>query len=137
MTTSSDTPPLILAVDDDPAILDVLRELLSDEGYRVLTAGDGAEASRLATSEDVGLVLLDLTMPLFDAADFCRDYRAGGGRAPIVLVTAAQPDKVAGAVEACRADDVILKPFMIDEVIETVAGLVRDAAAPRDGDVQA
>jgi DNA-binding response OmpR family regulator len=117
--------PLVLVADDDPGIRDVLSEILALDGYRVLLAGDGAAALGLAASESPDLILLDLTMPLFDASDFCRTYRGTGGRAPIVLVTAANPDAVEAATVACRADAAILKPFAIDEVLATVAGLLR------------
>jgi two-component system, OmpR family, response regulator VanR len=61
--------PTILVVDDDPELRELLDVLLADEGYRVLLAAHGSEALNLATSEDVDLIVLDLVMPLFDAAD--------------------------------------------------------------------
>ena len=75
----------------------------------------------LATSDDVDLILLDVVMPLFDAADFCRAYRDAGGQAPVVLVTASNPDEADKAVEACGAVGCIRKPFEIDTVLTTVA----------------
>jgi DNA-binding response OmpR family regulator len=117
-------PHLVLVVDDDPDIRDVLQAILADEGFRVQVAGDGAAALDLATSNTPDLILLDLVMPLFDAADFCRTYRDAGGRAPIVLITAADSAMIDGATVACRAAGAIAKPFAIDEVLEMVARLL-------------
>lgn len=115
----------ILVADDDAEIREVLGLILTDEGYRALLAANGAEALALATSETVDLVLLDVIMPLFDASDFCRAYRDRGGQAPVVLITAANADDIARAVEACDAADHIRKPFEIDTVLMTVARFVR------------
>jgi CheY-like chemotaxis protein len=115
----------ILVTDDDAGIRDVLRMILADEGYRALPASNGTEALALATSEQVDLILLDVVMPLFDAADFCRAYRDAGGHAPVILVSASNPDEIARAVEACGAADHIRKPFEIDTVLIAVARFVR------------
>lgn len=114
-------PPLILVADDDPDILDVLSEILADEGHRVQTAAHGAEALDLALAEVPDLVLIDLMMPVLDGAGFCRAYRDAGGRAPIVLITAAEPSRLPELVESSGANGCIVKPFTIDEILATIA----------------
>ena len=123
MDTHPTRRPPILVVDDDAGIRDLLELLLSGEGYRVLVAGDGAAAFDLATAEDVDLILLDVVMPLFDAAGFCRAYRATCGTAPVVLISAAPPDVVDAAMEASGAAAAIRKPFEVDELLGIVARL--------------
>jgi CheY-like chemotaxis protein len=68
-----------------------------------------------------------------DGAAFCRAYRERGGRAPVVLITAASEGAVADAVEACGADGSIAKPFEIDEVLSTIERLLpAPASSPTD-----
>jgi DNA-binding response OmpR family regulator len=119
-----DDPPVVLVADDDPGIRDVLAAMLSDDGYRALVAADGDEALALADSDPPDVILLDLVMPLFDAAGFCRTYRERGGTAPVVLISAAPPDDVEAAVAPCGAASWILKPFDVDVVLRTVRCLV-------------
>lgn len=116
--------PPVLVVDDDPGIRDVLAAVLSDGGYRVLVAADGDEALALADGDPPDVILLDLVMPLFDAAGFCRAYRERGGTAPVVLISAAPPDDVEAAVAPCGAAAWILKPFDADELLRQVRELV-------------
>lgn len=99
--------------------------ILTDEGYRVLLASDGAAALDLATSEAPDLSLLDLTMPLFDAAIFCLAYRDGEGTAPVVLNTTSQLPDIEMTVAAYAAAAFIGKPFEIEELLATVARLLR------------
>ena len=116
--------PLVLVAEDEPAIRLVLEDLLSDEGYRVQTAADGAAALDIAERDEPAVILLDLGLPLLDGPEFCRAYREGGGEAPVVLVTAANQAIVETAMEACGAAAYIPKPFTIEAVLETVARLV-------------
>lgn len=73
---SASTLGHILVVEDDADLLEVLKFVLEDEGYRVSTAKDGAEALALAASEDVSLVLLDITMPDIDGVEVAKRLRA-------------------------------------------------------------
>jgi CheY-like chemotaxis protein len=112
--------PLILVAEDDQALREIFHELLDDEGYRTIMATNGAEALALALGETPALILLDLDLPLLDGPSFCRAYRERGGAAPIVLVTAANPETVKEALGACGAVAYILKPFEIERVLDTI-----------------
>src|SRR5690349_8357971 len=103
--------PHILVTEDDDTIRDVLALLLEDEGFSVLQAADGYEGLRLAQAHNFDLILMDLAMPKFDGEDFCRRYREQGGITPVILLTAANQEDVAAAVETCSAIGYIAKPF--------------------------
>jgi two-component system, NtrC family, response regulator AtoC len=111
----------ILVIDDDAAIREVLEMLLGDEGYQVAMASNGDHGLDLASNTYFDLILIDLMMPGLGSAEFCRAYRAGGGSAPVILVTAARPADIATAVQRCGAVAYLPKPFVIDAVLETVA----------------
>jgi CheY-like chemotaxis protein len=117
---SPTSDPVLLVVDDNDDIRSVLTMLLAEEGYEVLEAGDGTEALDLALARAVDLIVLDYTMPGMDGAELCSAYRARGGRVPILLLTAANPEDAARAQEACGAVDCIGKPFELDHVLATI-----------------
>ena len=122
--------PLILVVDDDREIRDLFEILLSDEGYHVITAVDGAQALRRARDERPDLILLDLMMPRVDGVAFSRAYREHGGRAPVILITATAPDHLAAVVEASGVVACIPKPFDVVDVLTTIASYVHRDSSP-------
>src|SRR5215211_2187057 len=89
--------PVILVAEDDCALSELFDSLLTDEGYRVMTAADGVAALAIGERSRPAVILLDLNLPLMDGPELCRAYREGGGAAPVVLVTAADPTSVAEA----------------------------------------
>jgi DNA-binding response OmpR family regulator len=78
----------ILVVDDDPNSLDIAGRLLQRQGYRIRTAGSGEECLRIATSEPIHLLLLDVMMPGMDGFAVCEALRDAGKQIPIILLTA-------------------------------------------------
>ncbi|MGW4215238.1 response regulator transcription factor [Lentzea sp. NPDC004789] len=113
----------LLVVDDDPDVRDSLRRSLEFEGYEVTTAADGAEALRLLTGVD--LAILDLMMPVLDGSEACRRMRAAGERLPVLMLTArdALGDKVTGL--DAGADDYLVKPFALEELLARVRALLK------------
>jgi two-component system response regulator MprA len=113
----------LLVVDDDPDVRDSLRRSLEFEGYEVTTAADGAEALRLLTGVD--LAILDLMMPNVDGSEACRRLRAAGERLPVLMLTArdALGDKVTGL--DAGADDYLVKPFALEELLARVRALLK------------
>jgi|WetSurMetagenome_2_1015567.scaffolds.fasta_scaffold162725_2 DNA-binding response OmpR family regulator len=105
----------ILLVDDDESLRQVLSQYLTQEGYRVIAAGSGAEALKLFYSERPGAVLLDLMMPGMDGWEVCARLRELSD-APILLVTArtSQEDKLRGF--RLGIDDYLSKPFSLAEL---------------------
>ncbi|HET9496242.1 MAG TPA: response regulator transcription factor [Chloroflexia bacterium] len=126
------TAGTILVVDDEPGIVTIVRDYLDRAGFRVLTAGDGETALRLARTERPSLVLLDLMLPGLDGLDVTRALRqdpATGGL-PLIMLTARvdESDRVAGL--ELGADDYITKPFSPREVVARVRAVLRRAAGP-------
>lgn len=123
----------ILVVDDEPQIRRVMRATLTTQGYSIVEARDGQEALEKLRSEKPDLVLLDMNMPVMDGLQACREIRAGSG-VPIIMLTvrSAEKDKVR-ALDA-GADDYVVKPFGIQELLARIRAALRRSA---QGEVQA
>lgn len=112
----SGVPPRVLVADDDPAIRRALR-LMLEGAYRVDEAGDGAEALRRFEADGADLVLSDLQMPGLSGLELLRRVKALDDTAAFIILTGA--GTVENAVQALRqkADDYLVKPFNVDEVL--------------------
>jgi len=117
---SGSVPATILVVDDDEELRASLRRGLSLEGYRVTLAADGEEALRHARERLPELVVLDVMMPGLDGLEVARRLRAADETLPIILLTArdAVPDRVAGLESG--ADDYLVKPFALEELLARI-----------------
>ncbi len=114
----------ILVVDDEPQIRRVLRSTLSRQGYVITEAKTGEEALQSLRKERPDLVLLDMNMPGMGGIEACREIRRASD-APIIMLTVrnAESDKVA-ALDA-GADDYVVKPFGIDELLARIRAALR------------
>ncbi len=116
----------LLIVDDDPSILDALRFLFEDEGYRVQTSekGDYAESLRDESGGLPDLIVLDILLSGKDGRAICRMLKdqASTRHIPIVMISA-YPDAYASAA-AVGANAFVAKPFAIEEMLATVAALL-------------
>lgn len=128
--------PLVLVVEDEAALVTLLRYNLERAGFRVAEAGDGDEAMVLAKEEPPDLVLLDWMLPLTSGLEVCRQLRRlkATRSVPIILLTARseETDKVRGLDSG--ADDYITKPFSPSELIARVRALLRRARPELSGD---
>jgi two-component system alkaline phosphatase synthesis response regulator PhoP len=120
----------ILVVDDEPHIIEVVRDYLKQAGYRVLTARDGRTALTIARHEHPDLVVLDLMLPGgIDGLDVCRSLRQDPALAdvPIIMLTARieETDRLIGL--ELGADDYVTKPFSPREVVARVRAVLRRA----------
>jgi two-component system response regulator MprA len=113
----------VLVVDDDPGVRASLDRALSHEGYQVIVAGDGMTALDRVAECDV--MVLDLTMPHLGGLDVCRRMREEGDDTPILVLTArhSTADRVVGL--DAGADDYLVKPFALDELLARLRVLVR------------
>ncbi len=111
----------VLVVDDDPAILTTVSEILQFEGYAVRTATNGAEALRLVEHARPWLVLLDMRMPVMDGWGFARALRARGIDVPIVVMTAAADSR--RWAEEIGAAGHVAKPFELLDLVGAVERL--------------
>ena len=122
----------LLVVDDDPDVRDSLRRALGYAGYAVATAVNGADALASVSRSPVDLIILDVLMPMLDGFDTCRALRERGNATPVIVLTArdAVDDRVTG-LEA-GADDYLVKPFALRELLARVNALLRRAQPVRD-----
>ncbi len=116
----------ILVVDDEPSIVDVLTYNLTKAGHQPLVARDGERALELARSERPDLVILDLMLPGIDGLEVCRRLRKDG-ELPIIMLTAKDEeiDRVVGL--ELGADDYVVKPFSVRELMARVKSVLRRA----------
>jgi CheY-like chemotaxis protein len=108
----------ILVVDDDPAILATVSDILSFEGYRVQTATNGAEALASIQRQKPALLLLDMRMPVLDGWGVARRLRESGIELPILVMTAAQNARK--WAEEIGAAGYVEKPFELPELLDAV-----------------
>ena len=122
----------LLVVDDDPDVRDSLRRALGYAGYAVATAANGADALSSVSRSPVDLIILDVLMPMLDGFDTCRALRKRGNATPVLVLTArdAVDDRVTG-FEA-GADDYLVKPFALRELLARVNALLRRTQPVRD-----
>ena len=121
----------VLLVDDDRALRDAVGRALRLEGYDVVLATDGPEALRHHARERVDLVVLDVSMPSMGGVEVCRRIRASGAPTAVLMLTARDgiPERVAGL--DAGADDYLVKPFALDELLARVRAGVRRSGVAR------
>ena len=122
----------ILVVEDNVKLAASLKKGLQQEGYAVDVALDGSEGQRMADTEEEGYdaIVLDLMLPGIDGMTICRNIRAAGSRAPVLILTARGdlPDRVEGL--DAGADDYLAKPFAFEELAARIRALLRRPAVP-------
>ncbi|KAB2349089.1 response regulator transcription factor [Actinomadura rudentiformis] len=133
--TQGAAPARILIVDDEPAVRESLVRSLEFEGYAVTEAADGAMALDRVSRDEPDLVVLDVLMPRMDGLTACRRMRAQGATMPVLMLTARDMvgDRVTGL--DAGADDYLVKPFELDELLARIRALLRRSAmaAPAGG----
>src|SRR5689334_6024294 len=119
----------VLVVDDDTTVRDSIDRALRVNGFQVTLAGDGREALDRMARSPFDAVILDVLMPGVDGLAVCRSLRGTGNSVPILMLTArdAVPDRVTG-LEA-GADDYLVKPFAVQELIARLRALTRRAGS--------
>ena len=115
----------ILAVDDDPGVLDVVAYALESEGFQVERAEDGEGALFAAGTREFDVVVLDVMLPDVSGTEVCRRLREAGNPVPVVMLTAkdAEIDRVLGL--ELGADDYVTKPFSKTELVSRVRAILR------------
>jgi DNA-binding response OmpR family regulator len=116
--------PTILIVEDEDTVREVVSEGLQSEGYEVLVANNGLDGLRQAREADPDLILLDLMLPEMDGLSVCRALRRNSD-VPIIMLTArgTEMDKIAGLETG--ADDYVVKPFSLGELLARIRSLLR------------
>jgi two-component system, OmpR family, response regulator MprA len=115
----------VLVVDDDPDVRDAVETALELEGHNVTTAPDGLEALKRLGQAEFDAVVLDVLMPNLDGFEVCRRLRTAGNRIPVLILTArdSEEDTIHGL--DLGADDYLVKPFALGELLARVRALLR------------
>lgn len=116
--------PVVLIVDDEPALCQVLTVLLEEEGFSVITASDGDEGLRMALEQRPDLVLLDIMLPRTDGREVCRRLREVSDVPIIMLTCMSTPEEKVGRL-ADGADDYVSKPFDNNELVARLRAVLR------------
>jgi len=118
----------VLVVEDDPRVARLVERALNEAGHRAETAPDGPDGLTRAQSGAFDVVVLDVMLPEMDGLTVCRTMRQQGVRTPVILLTArdAVPDRVRGL--DAGADDYLVKPFALEELLARVRALGRRAS---------
>lgn len=118
-------PSRVLVVEDDPQVRQAVERILVLEGHEVTTAVDGGKALDLLSTTRFDAIVMDVMMPFVDGLTACRELRHRGDRTPLLMLTARHEvgDRVAGL--DAGADDYLVKPFAVDELLARVRALLR------------
>jgi two-component system response regulator MprA len=116
---------LVFIVEDDPSVRTAVERVMSLEGYRTEVSPNGADALERIGAMRPDVAIVDVMMPFIDGLEVCRRLRARGDRTPVLLLTARHEvgDRVAGL--DAGADDYLVKPFAVDELLARVRALLR------------
>ena len=125
MTLASNSQNTIVLAEDDPSVRAAVQRVLELEGYSVVAVKDGRAALDTIIANPPHAAVLDVMMPFADGLTVCRELRHRGNRTPVLLLTARHEvgDRVAGL--DAGADDYLVKPFAVDELLARVRALLR------------
>jgi two-component system response regulator RegX3 len=132
-TYTAEEMPKVLVVEDEPSLVEALEFALAEEGFRVVSTGDGQTSLSLFEREHPDLVLLDLMLPSLSGTEICKQIRADSA-VPIIMLTArdSEIDKVVGL--EVGADDYVTKPFSMRELLARVKAVMRRTGDTVDAD---
>jgi len=115
----------LLLVEDDPRVARLVNQALAEAGYETMVVNDGLAALASAEGGDFDLIILDILLPHLDGLEVCRRLREQRVRTPILMLTARDrvPDRVRGL--DAGADDYLVKPFAVEELLARLRALAR------------
>ncbi len=121
----------ILVIDDEPNIVQTLRDRLEMNDYEVVTAGNGKEGLKKALQEKPDVILLDVIMPVMDGHEMLEVLRKqpGGNFSSVIMLTARSQTQDIARANACGIDDYIVKPFDLSELLEKIEVVVESRKA--------
>lgn len=119
----------VLIVEDDESVARFLTQAMSEAGFMPKVSGDGMQALEVARTESFDLVLLDVMLPGLNGFEVCKRLRSAGIQTPVLMLTAKDmtEDKVSGLDSG--ADDYIVKPFQVAELLARVRAILRRGAS--------
>jgi DNA-binding response OmpR family regulator len=124
VTTAQPCSATILVVDDQASVRQLLQEYLTEQGFRVLTATDGQNAIYMTRHDPPDLILLDVMMPKMDGYQFLRRFRQES-QTPVIIITAREEETDAVLGLELGADDYVVKPFRMRELVARIQAVLR------------
>lgn len=121
----------ILVVDDTASVRQLLQDYLTQQGFRIVTASNGQEAIYAARHSKPDLILLDIMMPQMDGFEFLRHFRKEK-QTPVIIITAKEEETDAVLGLELGADDYVIKPFRMRELVSRVRAVLRRQEAAAD-----
>lgn len=121
----------ILVVDDTASVRTLLQDYLTQQGFRIITAANGQDAIYAARHSTPDLILLDIMMPQMDGFEFLRQYRKEK-QTPVIVITAKEEETDAVLGLELGADDYVIKPFRMRELVSRVRAVLRRGEAAVD-----
>jgi DNA-binding response OmpR family regulator len=115
----------ILVVDDQSSVRQLLQDYLTEQGFRIITAPDGQTALYSTRHDPPDLILLDIMMPKMDGYQFLRLYQQETHRAPVIIITAREEETDAVLGLELGADDYVIKPFRMRELLARIRAVMR------------
>jgi DNA-binding response OmpR family regulator len=123
---------VILLIEDNASLAGEIEVYLRAEGWQVHSTGDGAEGLTLALDRPWELILLDLSLPHLDGTQICQVLREEGSNTPVIMITArGMRDEVVGGLDL-GADDYLVKPFSLDELVARMRALIRRTGTTKE-----
>lgn len=121
----------ILVIDDEPNIVQTLKDRLEMNEYEVVTAGNGREGLQLAEKEQPDVILLDVIMPVMDGHEMLETLRQQpwGQEMSVIMLTARSQTQDIVRANSCGIDDYIVKPFDLSELLEKIEGIIEQRRA--------
>lgn len=120
------SPKTVLIVDDNPVITRLIEARLTENGFTPICTNEAAEGLQIAMSQDIGLVILDVMMPIINGYNFCRLLKSEGAKKnlPVIFLTSRdkEEDKLFG--KEMGAEAYLTKPVDIDQLLKTVKELI-------------
>jgi len=120
----------VLVIDDDRALADTLGVMLEREGFQPVLASDGRSGLERAIALKPRLILLDLRMPRLSGAEVCKRLRARGMETPLIVLSAAAGELDKAELLEVGADDYLVKPFGVRELLARIRAVLRRTSAP-------
>jgi DNA-binding NtrC family response regulator len=121
----------ILIVDDEPTVRDALSDILTFLGYQVVAAGTGRDALRTFLADSISLVLTDMDMPEMDGLTLAAHIKDKSPNTPVVIMTGFHREAVTEKLEGRCVDSIILKPFPLEEIENTLRRTLNKGASDR------
>lgn len=118
----------VLVIDDDSNVRDTVAVMLEREGFQPVLAGDGQSGLERALALQPGLILVDLWMPGLNGAEVCKEIRAHGMNTPVIVLSAAGEEMNKVQLLDIGADDYLVKPFRVRELLARIRAVLRRAA---------